>query len=616
MELFNYPIDTKTLRRKKAKIKRELLEQPNLIEKRVAVLGGSTTNDVVDMLELFLLHHGIKASFYQSEYGQYWQDAMFGSPELDGFNPDVIYIHTTWRNIESFPQISDSKEAVVEKLDGEYNRLCTMWDKLEEKFHCPIIQNNFERPNYRLMGNRDVWDYRGRSNFIMQLNNRIYEYAQSHESFYVNDIDYLAADFGISEWNDAKYWNMYKCINMDAIPYVAQSVANIIKSLYGRNKKVLCLDLDNTLWGGIVGDDGVEGIKIGPEVPVGQVYAEFQSYCKSLKDIGAVLAVDSKNDEENAIAGLNHPDGILRPEDFVSIKANWEPKDRNLQQMADELTLGADSFVFADDNPAEREIVSAQIPGVGVPAMDGVENYIKILDHSGYFEVTNISAEDMEKTKMYHAKAEASKAKSAFADYGEYLDSLEMKAEVTGFEPIILQRVAQLTNKSNQFNLTTLRCSEEDIKAMEDSANYICLAGRLIDKFADNGIVTVVAGEILTKDQLHAGGAIGTKKLSEELIDKLEISSSDKCLLVDLWLMSCRVLKRGMEDFMMNVLVKKAKEAGVTHIIGRYLPTPKNSMVKDFYDGYGFTLVEEYADGNRTYKLAVADYVEKDTHIR
>ncbi|MCR4566482.1 MAG: HAD family hydrolase, partial [Pseudobutyrivibrio sp.] len=140
MELFNYPIDTKTLRRKKAKIKRELLEQPNLIEKRVAVLGGSTTNDVVDMLELFLLYHGIRPSFYQSEYGQYWQDAMFGSPELDGFNPDVIYIHTTWRNIESFPQISDSKEAVVEKLDGEYNRLCTMWDKLEEKFHCPIIQ--------------------------------------------------------------------------------------------------------------------------------------------------------------------------------------------------------------------------------------------------------------------------------------------------------------------------------------------------------------------------------------------------------------------------------------------------------------------------------------------
>ena len=587
MEIFNYPIDVKVLRRKKAKIKRELLEQPNLIEKRIAVLGGSTTNDVVDMLELFLLYHGIKASFYQSEYGQYWQDAMFGSPELDEFNPDVVFIHTTWRNIESFPQMSDSKEAAVEKLEGEFARFEAMWQKLEEKFHCPIIQNNFERPNYRLMGNRDVWDYRGRSNFVAQLNNRIYEYAQTHESFYVNDIDYIAADFGVAEWNDAKYWNMYKCINMDAIPYVSQSVANIIKSIYGRNKKVLCLDLDNTLWGGIVGDDGVEGIKIGPEVPVGQVYAEFQNYCKSLKDIGVILTVDSKNDYDNAIAGLNHPDSVLRPEDFVDIKANWEPKDINLQQMADALTLGADSFVFADDNPAEREIVSAQIPGVSTPAMDGVENYIKILDHSGYFEVTNISAEDMKKTEMYHAKAEASKAVAAFADYGQYLDSLEMTATITGFEPIIIQRVAQLTNKSNQFNLTTLRCSEDDIRAMENDDNHICLAGKLVDKFADNGIVTVVAGEIVDGNTLD----------------------------IKLWLMSCRVLKRGMEDVMMNTLVEKAKAANLATIVGHYYPTPKNGMVKEFFDAYGFELKSEDNEGNRTYILDVSKYQRPETHI-
>ncbi len=589
MDCFNYPIDVKTLRRKKASIRRTLLEQPNLIEKKIAVLGGSTTNEVVDQLELFLLSYGIKADFYQSEYGKYWEDAMFGSPELDGFEPDIIFIHTNWRNIIDFPQMNMDKTQVDDMLEAEYQRFEGMWQRLSEKFNCPIIQNNFERPNYRLMGNRDVWDYRGRANFVSRLNQKLYEYADGHTGFYINDIDYLAADFGISQWNDAKYWNMYKCINMDAIPYIAQSVAFIIKSIYGRNKKVLALDLDNTLWGGIVGDDGVEGIKIGPEVPQGQVYAEFQQYCKSLKDIGAVLAVDSKNEEANALAGLNHPDGVLRPDDFVDIKANWEPKDRNLEQMASELTLGVDSFVFADDNPAEREIVSAQLPGVAVPAMDGAENYIKVIDHSGYFEVTNLSAEDMKKTDMYHAKAEASKAKAAFADYSEYLKSLDMKATITGFEPIIVQRVAQLTNKSNQFNLTTLRCSEDDIRTMEESDDYICMAGRLVDKFADNGIVTVVAGEI--RDE------------------------AEKVLDIKLWLMSCRVLKRGMEDLMMNELVSKAKAKGVSKIVGYYYPTPKNALVQDFYGDYGFKLTSEDGAGNRVWELNVGDYSEKVSYI-
>ena len=586
MDCFNYPIDVKTLRRKKASIRRTLLEQPNLIEKKIAVLGGSTTNEVVDQLELFLLSYGIKADFYQSEYGKYWEDAMFGSPELDGFEPDIIFIHTNWRNIIDFPQMNMDKTQVDDILAGEYQRFEGMWQRLSEKFNCPIIQNNFERPNYRLMGNRDVWDYRGRANFVSRLNQKLYEYADEHTGFYINDIDYLAADFGISQWNDAKYWNMYKCINMDAIPYIAQSVALIIKSIYGRNKKVLALDLDNTLWGGIVGDDGVEGIKIGPEVPQGQVYAEFQQYCKNLKDIGVVLAVDSKNEEANALAGLNHPDGVLRPDDFVDIKANWEPKDRNLEQMASELTLGVDSFVFADDNPAEREIVSAQLPGVAVPAMDGAENYIKVLDHSGYFEVTNLSAEDMKKTDMYHAKAEASKAKAAFADYSDYLKSLDMKATITGFEPIIVQRVSQLTNKSNQFNLTTLRCSEDDIRAMEESDDYICMAGRLVDKFADNGIVTVVAGKIVG--------------------DTLDIS---------LWLMSCRVLKRGMEDLMMNQLVAEARANGINIIVGHYYPTPKNAMVKNFFDDYGFSLTDTDEAGNKKWELNVGDYSEKVSYI-
>ncbi|HJD22252.1 MAG TPA: HAD-IIIC family phosphatase [Candidatus Gemmiger faecigallinarum] len=584
MDCFQYPLDTEQLLRKKRRIRRELLAQnPHPLKKRVAILGGSTTNEVADQLGLFLLQYGIEAEFYQSEYAQYWQDAMFGTPELDHFDPDIIYIHTTWRNITDFPTTQSSDSEVEAMLTAEYERFAAMWQALAEKFHCPVIQNNFDRPNYRLMGNRDIYDPRGRSNFISRLNQLFYRYAASHEDFYINDIDYLSADYGLTAWGDAFYWHMYKyAMCLDAIPSVANSVANIIKSIYGKNKKALVLDLDNTLWGGVVGDDGVDGIAVGPEVPEGQVYAEFQSYCKTLRSIGVVLAVDSKNDEANALAGLNHPDGVLRPDDFVAIRANWENKDRNLQDIAAELSLGVDSFVFADDNPAERAIVAAQLPGVAVPALDGAENYIKTLDHGGYFEVTALSGEDLKKTELYHANAQRRQAQAAFSDYNEYLRSLDMKAVVRGFEAIYIQRIAQLTNKSNQFNLTTLRCSEDDIRAMAESPAWLCLYGKLTDKFGDNGVVTVVAGE-QAGDVLH----------------------------LRLWLMSCRVLKRGMEDAMMDCLVHDAQARGVKTIVGYYYPTAKNSMVRDFYAGMGFAQTSADEAGNTVWTLEADCYAPK-----
>lgn len=589
MQCFQYPLDTEQLLRKKRRIRRELKEQnPHPLHKKIAILGGSTTNEVADQLGLFLLQYGIEAEFYQSEYAQYWQDAMFGSPELDTFEPDVIYIHTSWRNIEAFPTTADTAQQAAEMLEAEYRRFETMWQALEQKFHCPVIQNNFDRPNYRLMGNRDIWDPRGRSNYISRLNQKFYDYAASHENFYINDLDYLSADYGLTAWGDAFFWHMYKyAMCLDAIPSLANSVANIIKSLYGRNKKALVLDLDNTLWGGIVGDDGVDGIAVGPEVPEGQVYAEFQSYCKALQSIGVILAVNSKNEEENALAGLNHPDGVLRPSDFVAIKANWEPKDQNIKAIAADLNLGADSFVFADDNPAERAIVAAQVPGVAAPVLDGAENYIKTLDHGGYFEVTALSKEDLKKTEIYHQNAQRAAARASFGDYGEYLDSLEMTATIRPFESIYIQRIAQLTNKSNQFNLTTLRCSEDDIRNMAGEERYLTLYGKLVDKFGDNGVVTVVAGE-----------------------------QEDTILKMRLWLMSCRVLKRGMEDAMMDTLVEQAARRGVTTIEGYYYPTAKNAMVREFYAGMGFTKTEEDASGNTTWRLDVAAYQTRRPHMK
>ncbi len=587
-DIFQYPFDNKTLLRKKLKLKKELLGRDiKFIEKRIAVLGGSTTNEIVDQLELFLLNNGIKPVFYQSEYAQYWQDAMFGNEELDAFNPDVIYIHTSWRNITSLPTTSNTVEEVNEMLGTECQHFTVMWDKLIEKFGCPIIQDNFDRPAWRLLGNSDISDYRGKSNFIFRLNEKLYEYAQAHKGFYVNDVDYLAASFGLEKWSNPLFWHMYKySLCLDAVPYLAKSISDIVKSIYGKNKKVLVCDLDNTLWGGVVGDDGVEGIQVGPEVPMGQVYSEFQKYIKELKSIGVLLAVNSKNDEENAIAGLNHPDGVLKPDDFVSIKANWENKDRNMQAIASELNLGIDSFVFADDNPTEREIMKQANFGVAIPVMDRVENYLQTIDRNGYFEITSLSSDDLSRVEMYKANAQRKQLEQSLGSYDDFLKSLDMKATIRGFEPIYIQRIAQLTNKSNQFNLTTLRCSEGDITRMQESPDYLCLYGKLEDKFGDNGVVSVVVGERIEKE-LH----------------------------MRLWLMSCRVLKRGMEDAMLDTLVSDAISDGMECIIGYYYPTPKNNMVKDFYERMGFDQVNIDSNGNSTWRLKLDGYQPKNPSI-
>lgn len=588
MSCFDYPIDAGQLLSKKRKIRKELEGALcNTIAKNVAVLGGSTTNEIVDQLYLFMLHNGIKCNFYTSEYGQFWEDAMFPPDELLNFHPDVIYIHTNWRNINEFPQIGDSLEKIDELLDQEFSRLNQMWTSLSDKFGCIIIQNNYDRPNYRLLGNRDVWDKHGRTNYIKRLNIKLYEYANVHDNFYVNDIDYLSAEFGLTKWNDPTYWHMYKyAMNIQAIPYIAKSVSDIIKSILGKNKKLLALDMDNTLWGGIIGDDGVEGIQLGPEVPTGQVYLEFQKYCKSLQQTGVVLAIDSKNEESNALLGLNHPDSALHAEDFVCIKANWEPKDKNLSDIANELDLGIDSFVFVDDNPAERHIIRKQLPGVSVPEVEKPDQFIQVLDHSGFFEVTTLSSEDLQKTRMYHAKAEAKQQLAAFSDYGDYLDSLEMAGVVKPFDTMSLQRVAQLTNKSNQFNLTTLRCTEADIASMAEDPKWITLYGKLSDKFTEHGIVTVVAGEII-EYELH----------------------------IRLWLMSCRVLKRDLEYLMLDTLVECANDKAIKSIIGYYYPSAKNNMVKDFYRVMGFEMVEEKDDGSSTWKLDTYNYKKKNRHI-
>ena len=589
MKELEYPFDVNYIMKNKRKIKKELLLQPSLLEKNIAILGGSTTSEIKNMLELFLLNYGIKPTFYESEYNKFYEDAMFGNEELDNFNPDIIYIHTTNRNIIQYPTMYDDEKMVEEKLNFEYEKFKKMWDKLFSKFNVSIIQNNFEYPYYRLLGNKDAVDIHGKTNFITRLNQKFYDYANQTKNFFINDINYVSSCYGLDKWANQFYWHMYKyAMEVPAIPYLSFNLANIIKSIYGKNKKAFVLDLDNTLWGGIVGDDGVENLKIGPEVPSGQVYTEFQNYLKEHKSLGVILNINSKNEYENAIAGLNHPAGTLKPEDFIIIKANWNPKNLNIKDIAEELNLGADSFVFVDDNPAERQICKDYVEGLSTPEIDVPENYIKIIDHNGYFEVTNFSNEDLKKSEMYKDNAKRSQMMATFDNYDDYLLSLKMKAEITTFKPIYLERISQLSNKSNQFNLTTKRYSLADIEAVNQDDNYIKLYGKLEDIFGDNGVITVVIGNIKNKDELH----------------------------IDLWIMSCRVLKRNMEFAMMDQLVKKAKERNIKTIYGYYYPTLKNKMVNNFYDLQGFEEISCDEQGNKTYKLDISKgYTNKNNVI-
>lgn len=590
MKELAFPFESKTILRKRRAIKKQLLADGSVrIKKKIAVLGGSTTDDVVSAMELFLLNFGIEPEFYQSEYNKFYEDAVFGSPELDSFSPDIIYIHTTSRNLTMLPESpSETPEQIQERLDGQFEYFKQMWISLTQKFSCPIIQNNFELPLFRHSGNYDGWGYSGTGAFINRLNVMFSDYARNNNGFYINDINYLSSVVGLTKWHDTDAWFLYKyAVRAEVIPDLAYSVACIIKSVYGKNQKVIDLDLDNTLWGGVIGDDGQEGIEIGPETAVGQSFSEFQTFLKGYKNYGVLLAVCSKNDEENALLGLQHPSSVLKPDDFVSFKANWDSKDRNIEQSANEIGLLADSFVFVDDNPAECAIVEAQLPNVPVVNLTSVSDAMYQLSRSGFFEITSVSKDDLHRSEMYAANARRTAQQKSFTNYTDYLLSLDMNAGITDFLPVYLQRITQLTNKSNQFNVTTKRYTESEMNEVAKSPDHIRLCGQLSDKFGDNGVVSVVIGRC-ENTTLH----------------------------IELWLMSCRVLKRDMELAMLDELVKKCRERGIDKIIGYYYRTPKNNMVSELFGTFGFTPESRNENGDSVWSLDITSYTNKNHVIK
>ena len=557
-----FPITPVNILRKRRILKEELLARPDLVPTRVAILGGSTTTEVTSMLELFLLAQGIQPTFYESGYDRYSDDIEFENPELWSFKPDFVFIHTTWRNVSQFPDLMESEEEVEQRARREAGRFEFLWEKIHSKLGALIIQNNFDLPHLRPLGNLEAFEAFGRVNFLMRLNTEFATYARKHSYFLINDILYLSAQVGLEAWYGHTYWyNFHMALSPTAAVALAQNVAAIAKSVYGKSKKCLVLDLDNTLWGGVVGDDGVQSLILGRDHPVGEAFMDFQSYVKDLQRRGVVLAVCSKNDIESAKEGFSHPDSILKLEDFNVFKANWNPKPANIREIAAELNIGLDSIVFVDDNPVERALVADELPEVATPDVGSdVSRFAKILESEHYFETHRVVHDDLNRAAYYSSNTRRATCEASFRDYGEFLASLEMRAEIGPFSAMYLERITQLINKTNQFNLTTKRYTSAEVDAIAQDPNFVTLYGRLADKFGDNGLVSVVIGR-----------------------------SVNETLELDLWLMSCRVLNREMELAMFDALLEYCQAKSIRKIVGVYIPSKKNKMVSDHYFKLGFT---------------------------
>jgi FkbH-like protein len=589
LKAFRHPIVAADLLRKRVRLKRELLQQSNLQPVRLAILGGSTTSEVLSMLELFLLAQGIQPRFYESGYNRYAEEVEFVNPELWQFKPEIVYIHTTWQNIRQFPELLESQDEVEARLRCEVSRFESIWTKVHEELGAVVIQNNFDLPQMRALGNLEASAPYGAVNFVARLNVEFAKYANCNSWFLINDILSLAFQVGQADWLRPSYWyNFHMAISPLATVPLAKNLAAIVKGIYGKSKKCLVLDLDNTLWGGVVGDDGVDNLVLGKDHPVGEAFLDFQRYVKVLQKRGIILAVCSKNDPENAREGLTHPDSILRLEDFSAFKANWKPKPENIREIASELNIGLDSLVFVDDNAAERDYVAQQLPEVAVPNVGAdVSGFAEIIEKERFFEVGRIVQDDLSRINFYRSNVERSVSQMTFSNYGEFLASLGMTAEIAAFTPVYFERITQLINKTNQFNLTTVRYTRADVGNVANDPACITLYGRLADKFGDNGLVSVLIARV-----------------------------NGKSVQIDVWLMSCRVLNREMELAMFDALVEECQARGIREIVGEFIPSKKNGMVSGHYASLGFTSLGS-SEGNEFWSFKITEsYASKARHIR
>ena len=547
---------------------------------KIALLGSSTLSHLAPGIRVAGLRRGLLLDIYEAPYGMYRQEVVDRQSGLYAFDPKVVLFALDAHHTAGADHGSGERAAEA---------LRDLWTITKQSVACDVIQQTILPIFEPLLGNNEQRCPQSPLAMVHAANENLRKFADA-EGVQLLSLDWFAGRDGIANWYEPALWHRSK---QEVHPRVShlygEQVGRLLGAIAGKSSKCLVLDLDNTLWGGVIGDDGLEGIVLGQGNAVGEAYCDFQRYARALTERGIILAVCSKNDEANAIeAFAKHPEMVLRQKDIACFVANWQDKAANLRAIAETLNIGLDSLVFADDNPAERGIIRRELPMVAVPELsDDPAEYAATIANGGYFEGFNVTDEDRERSSQYIANVERGKLRESVTDMAGYLASLKMELIWKPFDDVGLSRIVQLINKSNQFNLTTRRVVEADVRAMLDNPDYVTLQLRLKDCYGDNGVIAILIG--------HRSGAH---------------------LSMHTWLMSCRVLGRQVEEATLNVLTDRARHAGITKIFGEYRPTAKNGMVRDHYMRLGFEPAGANEDGSSTWVLAIDRFRPLDTKIQ
>ncbi len=551
---------------------------------RLALLGSSTFSHLLPGIRLGALRRGFLVDVYTGPYGLYRQELADFHSGLYNFRPEIICFAFDAQHLAPW-EGSDPQETMANL------RYC--WQTAQESLDCTVIQQTALPRLPLLVGNNEDRLQVSPAHVLQQVNTGIRAEARER-GVYLLSVDQAAADAGIAQWFDPALWLSAKQeVHPRASVAYGDQLGRLLAAMRGRSSKCLVLDLDNTLWGGVIGDDGVDGIVLGQGSPTGEAFVNLQRYARQLAGRGVILAVCSKNDLANAVSVFeNHPEMVLRQSDIACFVANWQDKAENLRYIAQTLNIGLDSLVFVDDNPAERRLIRSELPTVAVPELpDDPAEYVQCLAAAGYFEAIEITAEDRERTQLYRANASREALRQTSTDLGSYLNGLDMQLIWSPFDAAGFKRIVQLINKTNQFNLTTRRYTDAEVSTLMRDPDVVTLQLRLTDVHGDNGMIAVVIG----------------RRVNE---------NSENILEIDTWLMSCRVLGRGVEEATLNILSRRAGEMGCTRLTGEFKPTAKNSMVSEHYGRLGFDLLATNEDGSTQWTLPLNRFTERAVPMR
>jgi FkbH-like protein len=569
---------------KLARLARQLIERGQRLEKmdrlKIGLLGDGTLSLLAPAIVGSALRHGLLLDVVEGGYNSAIQETMDRSSHLHAAGLDMAVLASDAR-ILGLDLAAASPAAAAERVDSAFRIIRMIVEGLRPSVSSAIFVQSVVPPAEPLFGSFDRIEPGSSFAMIEALNRRLADWA-AEGGVVLLDIARLAGNVGLEHWDDPRLWHAAKLsFAPQMIPVYADVVARTIASVRGKARKCLVLDLDNTLWGGVIGDDGVGGIKLGNGSADGEAFLAIQRMALELRARGVVLAVCSKNEDDAArLPFREHPDMLLREDHIAVFQANWVDKASNLKAIAQTLNIGVDALVFLDDNPAERMQVRSELPFVAVPELpDDPAYYPRTLAAAGYFEAVAFSKEDRERAGYYQANAERAAAMSQSGDLGDYLTSLDMVCTIGPVDAVTRPRASQLINKSNQFNLTTRRYSEAEVAAVEADPSRHIIQVRLVDRFGDNGIIAVI--------------------IADKGAERWEI---------DTWLMSCRVLGRRVEEACLAHLVGAASAHGAREIIGRYAPSAKNRMVADHYQKLGFSPVETSLDGEALWRLETKAY--------